>query len=53
MKNLTMNKSSNVSKNTIVIKNGMRYVKNGNCLTFTGVIKTCDPFHTYNRKQIA
>lgn len=52
MKKLSMNKSSNVSKNTIVIINGMKYVKNGNCLAFTGVIKSYDSFHNYSRKQV-
>ena len=47
---VTNNKSTNVSKNTLV-QNGMTFIKQGNYLIFTGRINPVNSFHSYLTKQ--
>lgn len=35
----------------VIIKNGMKFIREGKYYTFSGFVKTFDNFHTYSGKQ--
>jgi hypothetical protein len=51
MKTISRNKGTNVSKNRTVIRNGMKFTREGKYLTFSGTVNTIDKFHNYTRLQ--